>query len=164
MTAVIILLVVAAGAFFSNQRSSNQDNVSIEEDEQIIPVRRGDLIQEISITGSLSLPNRETLTFGSSGVIAEIMVEEGDKVSEGQTLAALDQEDIAALEEKVIQAKVALRDAEEALEDYMTPSELDIARARKDVADAEVRLQAPGTLLKTSLSHRRPPYPRSTLE
>ena len=36
------------------------------------------------------------------------MVEEGDKVSEGQTLAALDQEDIAALEEKVIQAKVTL--------------------------------------------------------
>ena len=62
-------------------------------------------------------------------------------MSEGQTLAALDQEDIAALEEQVIQAKVALRDAEDALEDYMTPSELDIARARKDVADAEVRLR-----------------------
>ena len=142
MTAVIILLVVAAGAFVVSQRSSNQDNVNVEEGEQVIPVRRGDLIQEISITGSLSLPNRETLTFGSSGVIAEIMVEEGDKVSEGQTLAALDQEDIAALEEQVIQAKVALRDAEEALEDYTTPSELDIARARKDVADAEVNLQA----------------------
>ena len=141
VTAVIILLVVAAGAFLVSQRSSTQDTADIPEDQQVIPVRRGDLIQEISITGSLSLPNRETLTFGSSGVIADIMVEEGDKVSEGQTLAVLDQEDIAALEESVIQAKVTLRDAEEALEDYMTPSELDIARARKDVADAEVRLQ-----------------------
>ncbi len=141
MVAVIVLLAVAVGAFIVSQRSSNQDNVTIKEDEQIISVRRGDLIQEISITGSLSLPNRETLTFGSSGVIAEIMVEEGDKVNEGQTLAALDQEDIAALEERVIQAKVALRDAEEALGDYTTPSELDIARARKDIADAEVRLR-----------------------
>ncbi len=141
MTAVIVLLVVAAGAFVVSQRPSTEDNVDIEEDEQIIPVRRGDLIQEIAITGSLSLPNRETLTFGSSGIIAEIVVEEGDKVTEGQTLAVLDQEDIAALEEKVIEARVALRDAEEALEDYMTPSELDIARARKDVTDAEVRLQ-----------------------
>ena len=141
MTAVIILLVVAVGAFVATQRSSTEDNVNIEDDEQIIPVRRGDLIQEISITGSLSLPNRETLTFGSSGVIAEIMVEEGDKVTEGQTLSVLDKEDIAALEESVIQAKVTLRDAEDALEDYTTPSELDIARARKDVADAEDRLR-----------------------
>ena len=141
VTAVIVLLVVAAGAFVATQRSANQDTADIPEDQQVIPVRRGDLIQEISITGSLSLPNRETLTFGSSGVIAEIMVEEGDKVSTGQTLATLDREDIAALEEEVIQARVTLRDAEEALEDYMSPSELDIARARKDVTDAEVRLQ-----------------------
>ena len=119
ITAVIVLLVAAAGAFVVSQRSSTQDNANIEEDQQIIPIRRGDLIQEISITGSLSLPNRETLTFGSSGVIADIMVEEGDKVTAGQTLAVLEQEDIAALEEKVIQARVALRDAEEALEDYM---------------------------------------------
>ena len=138
---VIVLLVAAAGAFLVNQRSSTQDTANIEEDQQIIPVRRGDLIQEISISGSLSLPNRETLTFGSTGVIADIMVEEGDKVTEGQILAILDREDIAALEESVIQAKVTLRDAEDALEDYMTPSELDIARARKDVTDAEVRLQ-----------------------
>ena len=141
MTAVIIILVVAAGAFLVSQRPSTEDNVNIEDDEQIIPVRRGDLIQEITITGSLSLPNRETLTFGSSGIIAEIMVEEGDKVTEGQTLAVLDQEDIAALEEKVIEARVALRDAEEALDDYMMPSELDIARARKEVTDAEARRQ-----------------------
>ena len=141
VTVVIVLLVVAAGAFVVSQRPSTEDNVDIEDDEQIIPVRRGDLIQEITITGSLSLPNRETLTFGSSGIIAEIMVEEGDKVTEGQTLAVLDREDIAALEEKVIEARVALRDAEEALDDYMTPSELDIARARKEVTDAEVRLQ-----------------------
>ena len=141
MTAIIILFIVAAGAFVATQRSSTQDTADIPEDQQVIPVRRGDLIQEITIAGSLSLPNRETLTFGSFGVIAEIMVEEGDKVSEGQTLAVLDQEDIAALEENVVQAKVTLRDAEEALEDYMTPSELDIARARKEVTDAGVRLQ-----------------------
>ena len=68
-------------------------------------------------------------------------MEEGDKVAKGQTLAVLDQEDISALEEQVVEARVALRDAEEALEDYMSPSELDIARAQKDVADAEDRLQ-----------------------
>ena len=137
---VIVILVVAAGAFVVFQRSSTQDSNQIEEDQQVIPIRRGDLIQEISITGSLSLPNRETLTFGSSGIIAEIMVKEGDKVAEGQTLAILDQEDIAALDEKVIEARVALRDAEKALKDYVSPSTLSIARARKEVTDAEVNL------------------------
>ena len=140
--AVIALLAVAGGAFVVSQRASTENNAIIPEDQQLVPVSRGDLIQEISITGSLSLPNRETLTFGSSGVIAEIRAQEGDKVTEGQTLAVLDQEDIAALEEAVVQAKVALRDAVDALEDYTTPSELDIARARKDVADAEVNLQS----------------------
>ncbi len=137
---VLVILVVAAGAFVVFQRSSTQDSSQLEEDQQVIPIRRGDLIQEISITGSLSLPNRETLTFGSSGIIAEIMVTEGDKVAEGQTLAILDQEDIAALDEKVIETRVALRDAEKALEDYVSPSTLSIARARKDVTDAEVNL------------------------
>ena len=138
---VIVILVVAAGAFVVSQRSSTQDASDIAEDQQIIPVRHGDLVQEVTITGSLSLPNRKTLTFGSSGIIAELMVEEGDKVAAGQTLAVLQQEDIASLEEKVIQARVALRDAEEALEDYMSPSALDIALSRQQVAEAEVKLQ-----------------------
>ncbi len=137
----ILLLVVAAGAFALLRGTSNQNSPQIEEDQQLIPVRRGDLIQEISITGSLSLPDRETLAFGSSGVIADIMVQEGDKVTAGQTLAILDQEDIAALEEKVIEARVDLRDAQDALEDYLSPSDLHIANARKDVADAELSLQ-----------------------
>ena len=138
---VVVLLIIAAGAFALIQGSSTPDTPEIAEDQQVIPVRRGDLIKEISISGSLSLPNRETLTFGSSGIVADIMVEEGDTVSEGQTLATLDQEDISALEERVIEARVALRDAEDAMEEYMSPSELDIARAQKDVAEAEARLQ-----------------------
>ncbi len=138
---VIVLFVVAAGAFVVYRGTSTQNSAEIEEDQQIIPIRRGDLIKEISITGSLSLPNRETLTFGSSGVVADIMVEEGDKVTAGQTLAVLDQEDISALDEKVIQARVALRDAEEELKEYLSPSALDIANARKEIADTVVRLQ-----------------------
>ncbi len=136
-----IIVVALLAAFLALRGSSTREEAEIPEDQQVIPVKRGDLIQEISISGSLSLPNRETLTFGSSGIVADIMVEEGDIVSAGQTLAILNQEDISALEEQVVEARVSLRDAEEALEDYMSPSELDAARAQKDVADAEARLQ-----------------------
>ncbi len=138
---VIALFVVAAGAFVVYRGTSTQDSAEIEEGQQLVPIRRGDLVKQITITGSLSLPNRETLTFGSSGVVADIMVEEGEKVTGDQTLAVLDQEDISALEEKVIQARVALRDAEEELKEYLSPSALDIANARKEVADTVVRLQ-----------------------
>ena len=136
-----IILVAVVAAFLTLRGSSTREDAEIPEDQQVIPVKRGDLIQEISISGSLSLPDRETLSFGSSGIVAEIMIAEGDKVSAGQTLAILDREDIAALEESVIQAQVALRDSEEAAQEYRSPSELDIARARKGVRDAEVNLQ-----------------------
>ena len=138
---VVVLLVVALGAFRFLSGGGSSDSANIQEDQQLVPVRRGDLIKQISISGSLSFPNREVMTFGSSGVVAEILVKEGDKVVEGQTLAVLDQEDIAALEQEVVKARVALRDSEKALEDFLEPvKSLDIAQARQQVADAEVAL------------------------
>ena len=56
VTAVIVLLVVAIGAFVATQRSANQDTADIPEDQQVIPVRRGDLIQEITITSRSDPP------------------------------------------------------------------------------------------------------------
>ena len=138
---VVVILVVAVGAFRFLSGGGGSDSANIEEDQQLVPVRRGDLIKQISISGSLSFPNREVMTFGSSGVVAEIPVKEGDKVVAGQTLAVLDQEDIAALEQEVVKARVALRDAEKALEDFLEPAKsLEIAQARQQVAAAEVAL------------------------
>ncbi len=135
---VVVVLGAAGGAYTVYNLSTPSTTVELEEDQQVVPVQRGDLVNEISISGSVSFPGRESLTFGSSGIIEEINVEEGERVVEGQVLARLDSEAIAGLEKAAAQSRVTLRDAEESLEDYKEPpSELQIAEARLTLTSAE---------------------------
>ena len=111
------------------------------ESRQIIPVTRGDLVNDVSINGSVAYPNRETLSFGTQGTVGQLMVEEGQAIVEGQPLAVIDAESVATLEKAVVEAEVRLRDAEAALETANNPHTiLDIVQAELDVADAEVYL------------------------
>jgi len=57
---------------------------------QLVEVTRGDLVLSVSADGNLSLPRHQKLTFGISGTVAEVNVEEGDRVTKGQVLARLD--------------------------------------------------------------------------
>ena len=104
-----------------------------------VPVRRGNLVNEVSISGSLVYPNREAVSFDVKGVIGEIVVEEGDRVNEGQLLARLDRDTVAAMERAAAKARVDVRDAEQALEDAAAPrSTLDFAKAEAAISDALV--------------------------
>jgi len=51
---------------------------------------RGNLVISVDVSGNLEMPRKVDLSFGTSGMIKEIMVEEGDRVVKGQTLAKLD--------------------------------------------------------------------------
>jgi HlyD family secretion protein len=53
-------------------------------------VSRGDLVISVDVSGNLEMLRKVDLSFGTSGMIKEIMVEEGDRVVKGQTLAKLD--------------------------------------------------------------------------
>lgn len=61
-----------------------------ENEQQLAKVTRGDLVVSVSADGNLSLPGDRKLTFGITGTVAKINVEEGDKVTKGQVLASLD--------------------------------------------------------------------------
>ncbi len=112
------------------------------ENQQLIPVQLGDLVNQVSTNGSIVFPNRETLSFGTQGTIGEVLVEEGQHVEEGQILASLDQSTVASLEKSVAQARISLRDAEDALAQALDPhTTLNIARAEASVADARLSLQ-----------------------
>ncbi|MCI0821311.1 MAG: efflux RND transporter periplasmic adaptor subunit, partial [Chloroflexi bacterium] len=110
-------------------------------DQQVIPVQLGDLINRVSTNGSLFYPTREVLTFGSQGIVAEVLVNEGDAVEEGQPLVTLDAATVVALEQAVAQARIALVDAEEAFaaapEGYTL---LQLAQAEAKVTDAKLAL------------------------
>ena len=103
---------------------------------------RGDLVNDVSVTGSLTYKVRESVGFGQQGVVSEVSVSEGDAVSEGDVLALLDAETTANLERAVAQARVDVRDAEDALEEAGNPyTAAQIARAESDVANAFLDLR-----------------------
>ena len=57
---------------------------------QYVEVSRGDLMLSVSADGSLSFLEDRKLTFGATGTITEVNVEEGDWVSQDEVIARLD--------------------------------------------------------------------------
>ena len=53
-------------------------------------VVRGDLVTSVSVSGNLEMPHNTDLSFGTMGTVEEVLVDEGDTVKGGQTLAKLD--------------------------------------------------------------------------
>ena len=109
---------------------------------QLVPVTRGTLVNDVSVTGTLTYATRETVSFGQQGIVSEIPVSEGDAVSAEDALAMLDDETLANLEQTIAQARLDVRNAEEALEDARNPyTAAQIAKAESDVANARLDLQ-----------------------
>jgi len=136
--------------YFGYQQIFNEDSASDQENIQIIPVKRGDLVNSISINGSLAYLTKENLNFGSNGVLSEILVEPGDKVTKGQILAVLSDSDIAQLRKEVAQKQVDLNDAKDALTLAMEPnSQIDLDIAKLNIENARESLRV--VLLQSDL-------------
>ncbi|MCH7787087.1 MAG: hypothetical protein IIC22_06215, partial [Chloroflexi bacterium] len=137
----IVLFGAFGGTFGAYYLIARSDDTGLGDDQQLIPVRLGNLVNEVSVNGSLVFPNRETLTFGTRGDVAEVLVVENESVQEGQPLARLSEETIATLEQAIAQARISLRNAEDELEDIESPYSLvDIARAEATVSDSRLAL------------------------
>jgi len=140
----VVVIVVAAGAGGYYAFTTWSDSGSEEEaaQTQLVPVTRGDLVNDVSVTGTLTYTTRETITFGQQGFISEVTVLEGDRVSAGDAIAVLDAETVANLEKAIAQARINVRNAEDALEEARNPyTAAQIARAESDVANARLDLQ-----------------------
>jgi len=107
-------------------------------------VGRGDLVITASGSGTLIPAAEIALGFRSSGLLAEILVEVGDEVEAGQTLARLDDADA---QDQVAQAEINLRQAElnlAALTEEVDPADLAAAQANLSTAKAALtRLTSP---------------------
>jgi multidrug efflux pump subunit AcrA (membrane-fusion protein) len=135
---VAVLVLGIGGAYGGYRFAIRAEDDGLGEDQSLYTVTTQDLVNEVSVSGSLIFPNRETLSFGTQGTVGEVLVVEGESVIEGQPLAVLDTESLATLEKTVAQAKVSLRDAEEALDKARSPfTSLQIVQAEADVATAE---------------------------
>ena len=146
----ILVLVAAVAGYGACTLLGTSSQAALEENQRVIPVRMGVLTKEISVDGGIVFPNKETVAFASRGFVDEILVSEGEEVKEGQPLARLDAESIAALHQAAAQAELDLLKAQDDLAVAESPTLL-LAEPRQAVTNAAAALQDARRELNTLL-------------
>ena len=112
------------------------------ESTETATVRHDTLLITVDATGSLAPQSEISLSFSSSGRVAEVLVEEGQAVEAGQLLARLDTDDLKL---QVAQAQAALAAAEAQLAQLLAsprPEEVAVEEANLAAAQAQVSAAA----------------------
>ena len=148
---VVLVLVAAAVGYGACTLLGGSAQTALEENQRELPVRMGVLTREISIDGSIVFPEKETLTFASRGFVDEVLVSEGEEVKEGQPLARLDAESVAALHQAAAQAELDLLKARDDLATAENPTLL-LAESMQASLDARVALREAQRELDTLLA------------
>lgn len=82
-----------------------------ENTQETAEITRSDLIIGVSVSGNLEMPHKTNLSFGTTGTVVEVLVDEGDSVVKGQTLARLDAQSLElGVETTLARYKVAKMD------------------------------------------------------
>jgi len=89
-------------------------------------VTRGDIVKTVLADGSLVMPNKAYLSFGATGTVTEVLVDEGNNVTKDQVLARLD---APSLESSVEMAELQVEIAEEGVK---------AARAQYEIAQIKL--------------------------
>lgn len=147
---VIVVALAAGGAYLALSRGTSNTTAA----PPVLPEA-----QEVSGGGQVTAEGRVVpvrsvaLSFGG-GMVAEVLVQEGDTVAEGAPLARLDTRD---LELKVAQAQAALAQAQAGYErqaEQATPEELAAAEAQLAQAQAGLR-QTQGSVTEQDIAAAR---------
>ena len=68
---VAVLAAVGIGAaVFAYTETRNGDEAPLDDGQQLVEVRLGDLVNQVTSSGSIVFPNREELTFGVAGTVS----------------------------------------------------------------------------------------------
>ena len=94
-----------------------------------VNVTRGDIVKTVLADGSLVMPDKAYLSFGATGTVTEVLIDEGNNVTKDQVLARLD---APSLESSVETAELGVEIAEEGVK---------AARAQYEIA--EINLDEP---------------------
>ncbi|MEA3272694.1 MAG: efflux RND transporter periplasmic adaptor subunit [Patescibacteria group bacterium] len=126
---VIVVLII--GGYFWNKSKE-------EPEYDFIVVEKGDLTQEVSVTGQVKPAESVDLAFERSGKVGTVVVKIGDIVTSGQLLASLINGELAS---DLLQKQANLEAEQAKLDEIKAgtrPEE--IQQARTDVSNAEIAL------------------------
>ncbi|GAB4570162.1 MAG: hypothetical protein Kow0077_03760 [Anaerolineae bacterium] len=131
----VILVVLVAGAAFLLVRPRLTGEQAPEDQQlQTVVVERGDLVVSVRVTGEVLAGRSAQLGFDTAGIVAEVLVEEGQFVRAGDILARLDNEpQRIALEQAELARQIADLNLA-SLERGPDQRELNIARANVNSA------------------------------
>ncbi len=102
-------------------------------------ITRGELIQSVSGSGQVKPAQDTSLNFGTSGIVAQVLVKEGQQVQQGARLATIDTTD---LDQQVLQAAANLKSAQAAISALKDgPKETDIRTAKAQLEAAQIQLK-----------------------
>jgi len=111
-----------------------------------VNVTRGDIVKTVLADGSLEMPNKAYLSFGATGTVEEVLVDEGNNVTEGQVLARLDAPSLeSSVEMAELQVEIAEAQVKAARAQYEKAQDLpgadeDAAKASLDIAKLNLEI------------------------
>lgn len=133
---VVAGLLIGAGALLLWRQSQSAAAVDT---PVTASVTRGSIEETVSATGNVAPERQVTLSFASSGTIAEVLVDKGQEVKTGQVLARLD---TSSLEWQVARAQASLDTARTRLEQARQPASAeDLASAQAALDNALANLE-----------------------
>jgi RND family efflux transporter MFP subunit len=116
---MVISLVLCSVSAVSLSCASKSSATPVAQN-QIATVQRGNLVIDVTGTGNLAFAHTVDLPFDMAGIVAEVLVQAGDSVKQGQVLATLDttqlQTNLASLKSAVLGYQVNLNKDELTLE------------------------------------------------
>jgi HlyD family secretion protein len=137
---VAAVVVGVAGLIVAGCQAVAARNAEAQVPLETAVVRRGTLLVTVDAIGSLVPQAEVSLSFSSSGRVAEVLVEEGQVVEAGQALARLETDD---LELQVAQAQASLVAAEAQLAQLLAPPRPeDVAVQEANLAAAQAQVSA----------------------
>ncbi|OGZ33955.1 MAG: hypothetical protein A2Y98_00575 [Candidatus Portnoybacteria bacterium RBG_19FT_COMBO_36_7] len=149
---LFILLAIDLGLLYQSYQSGK------EPDYDFVKVKKGDIAQTVSATGSAQPASQINLQFVASGRITEIKANVGDKVSAGQVLMSQDSSDLAFQIQNyeaalaIVQAKFSQLLAGASAEDIAV-AQTAVANAQKNLEEAQKTLANAQATAAASLTH-----------
>jgi len=122
ITICVVVIGIVLGIVFTR-------GTGTEDTPKTVEVSRGDIVKTVLADGNLVMPDEAYLSFGATGTVEEVLVDEGNNVTKDQVLARLD---APSLESSIEMAELQVEIAEEGVK---------AARAQYEIA--EINLDEP---------------------
>jgi HlyD family secretion protein len=135
MIGVVVVLLVAGGVYMKVKASRQTTTTTSMRTATVV---QGEVTSTISGSGTVQSQQNASIAWQTSGTVQSVVVKIGQLVNDGDELAALDP---STLPTSVLQAKIDLINAKEALEELLKPEPLKIAQAQAALEKAQQTLE-----------------------